>query len=109
VGAKRSSERFRNLWLSFFSDCGSTGRPSAAVVAIAAVPPLHDSRRVPSSPDRVCSNLPRHILFNHNFVEYNVITKFIFKINLCMYIFFESNICTYDLHAVKLNIFKSHF
>jgi hypothetical protein len=51
AGAKRSSERFRNLWLSFFSDCGSTVRPSAAVVVIAVVPPLLDSRRPPSSPD----------------------------------------------------------
>jgi len=36
AGAKRSRERFSDRRLSFFRDCGSTGGPSAAVVAIAA-------------------------------------------------------------------------
>jgi hypothetical protein len=36
AGAKRSRERFSDFRLSFFNDCGSTGSPPSATIAIAA-------------------------------------------------------------------------
>jgi len=54
AGAKRSRERFSDRRLSFFRDCGSTGGPSAAVVAIAAAA-AYFARRAKQLPFRFVS------------------------------------------------------